>query len=233
MAAHTQCGECDRRVMASPSLPSPACTALSRAKSSSSCTWVTCRSCKKYCEKAAAWSAASINQCSTVLGSTSKTRATARMPSPSANAPTAHTNRSGVTRLPWNSVPWGARSKFPANMCNERRAGFADTTELTTKPESSMMLQSARLTKRSMDMTSDPGLIRQDTDDARHIQEVLDELHQMQQTPRLVTSPEELETLEREIRQRTDQLGSLLVGYHLQQALDSPALQAEQDLLVS
>src|SRR5712691_3189142 len=95
-----------------------------------------------------------------------------------------------------------------------------------------MMLQSSRLTKRSMDMTSDSGLIRQDTDAARHIQEVLDELHQMQQTPRLVTSPEELETLEREIRQRTDQLGSLLVGYHLQQALDSPALQAEQDLLV-
>jgi len=84
-----------------------------------------------------------------------------------------------------------------------------------------------------MDMTSDSGLIRQDTDAARHIQEVLDELHQMQQTPRLVTSPEELETLEREIRQRTDQLGSLLVGYHLQQALDSPALQAAQDLLVS
>jgi hypothetical protein len=28
---------------------------------------------------------------------------------------------------------------------------------------------------------------------ARYIQEVLDELRQMQQTPRLVTSPEELE----------------------------------------
>ena len=55
----------------------------------------------------------------------------------------------------------------------------------------------------------------------------------MQQTPRLVTSPEELEALEREIRQRTDRLGSLLVGYHLQQALDSPALQAEQAPLVS
>jgi hypothetical protein len=78
-----------------------------------------------------------------------------------------------------------------------------------------------------MDMTSDSGLIRQDTDATRHIQEVLDELHQMQQTPRLMTSPEELETLEREIRQRTDQLGSLLVGYHLRPALDSPALQAE------
>jgi hypothetical protein len=84
-----------------------------------------------------------------------------------------------------------------------------------------------------MEMTSDAGLASHDTDDARHIQAVLDELHQMQQTPRVVTSPEELETLEREIRQRTDQLGSLLVGYHLQQALDSPALQTEQDLLVS
>jgi len=82
-------------------------------------------------------------------------------------------------------------------------------------------------------MTSDSGLASQDTDYARHIQAVLDELHQMQQPPRVVTSPEELETLAQEIRQRTDQLGSLLVGYHLQQALDSPALQTEQDLLVS
>jgi len=81
-------------------------------------------------------------------------------------------------------------------------------------------------------MTSDSGLIRQDTDAARHLQAVLDELPQMQQPPRLVTRPEELETLEREMRQRTDQLGSLLVGYPLQQALDAPALQAEQDRLV-
>src|SRR5436190_2002107 len=55
----------------------------------------------------------------------------------------------------------------------------------------------------------------------------------MQQTPQLVTSPEELEALEREIRQRTDRLGSLLVGHHLQQALDAPTLQAEQAVLVS
>jgi len=81
-------------------------------------------------------------------------------------------------------------------------------------------------------MTSDAGLASQDTDYTREIQAVLDELHQMQQTPRLVTSPEELEALEREIRQRTDRLGSLLVGSHLQQALDSAALQAEQEQLV-
>jgi polyhydroxyalkanoate synthesis regulator phasin len=74
-----------------------------------------------------------------------------------------------------------------------------------------------------MDMTSDAGLASQDTDYPRDIQEVLDELQQLQQTPRLVTSPEELEALEREIRQRTDRLGSLLVGSHLQQALDAAA----------
>ena len=72
----------------------------------------------------------------------------------------------------------------------------------------------------------------QDTDYARHIQEILDELGQLQQTPRLMTSPEDLEALEHEIRQRTDHLGSLLVGYHLQQALDAAALQVEQERLV-
>ena len=81
-------------------------------------------------------------------------------------------------------------------------------------------------------MTSDSGSTRQDTDYTRHIQEALHELHQLQQTPRLVTSPDELETLEREIRQHTDRLGSLLVGHHLQRALDSAALQAEQEQLV-
>jgi hypothetical protein len=65
-------------------------------------------------------------------------------------------------------------------------------------------------------MTSDSGLICQETDYARHIQEVLDELHQMQSSPRLVTSPETLEAFECEIPQRTDRLGSLLVGYHIQ-----------------
>ena len=55
----------------------------------------------------------------------------------------------------------------------------------------------------------------------------------MQETPRLVTNPDEREALEREIRQRTDRLGSLLVGYHMQQALDAAPLQAEQAQLVS
>jgi len=42
-------------------------------------------------------------------------------------------------------------------------------------------------------MTSDAGLSSQESDYASHIQEVLNELRQMQQTPQLVTSPEELE----------------------------------------
>src|SRR5215510_2581641 len=95
-----------------------------------------------------------------------------------------------------------------------------------------MMLQRRCVTKRSIDMTSDTDLPHQDSDYAQHIQAVLDELQQMQQIPQLVTGPDELEALEREIRQRTDRLGSLLVGYHLQQALDSDALQAAQEQLV-
>ena len=47
-----------------------------------------------------------------------------------------------------------------------------------------------------------------------------------------MTSLDDLEALECEIRQRTDHLGSLLVGAHLQQALDSTALQGEQERLV-
>src|SRR5262249_6853678 len=41
-----------------------------------------------------------------VFGSTSNTCATARMPKPSASAPTAHTSFSGATRVPCNGAPW-------------------------------------------------------------------------------------------------------------------------------
>jgi hypothetical protein len=81
-------------------------------------------------------------------------------------------------------------------------------------------------------MTHDSGLINQDTDYPRSIQEVLNELQQFAHTAQAVTSPQELEALEHDIRQRTDRLGSLLVGYHMQQALDAVALQAEQEQLV-
>jgi hypothetical protein len=72
-------------------------------------------------------------------------------------------------------------------------------------------------------MTSDAGLASQDTADPRERQAVLDAWHQIQQTPRLVRSPEALEALERTMRQGTDRLGRLLIGYHLPQALDAPA----------
>jgi hypothetical protein len=84
-----------------------------------------------------------------------------------------------------------------------------------------------------MIMASDPGVTRQDSDYASQIQEALDELQQMQEAPRVVTTPEELDTLEREIRGRTDRLSSLLLGLHLQHSLDSEELKVEQDLLVS
>jgi hypothetical protein len=45
-------------------------------------------------------------------------------------------------------------------------------------------------------MASNAGFNSQDTNYARLIQEVLDELRQMQQPPQLVTSPAELEALE-------------------------------------
>ena len=51
-------------------------------------------------------------------------------------------------------------------------------------------------------MTSDSGVAKQYSDYARQIQETLDELQHMQETPRLVTSPDEREALEREMRQR-------------------------------
>src|SRR5262245_7848890 len=95
-----------------------------------------------------------------------------------------------------------------------------------------MMLQRRVSKQRSIAMTSDAGLMTQDTDYAGHIQEVLHELRQLAQTPRLVTSPDDLEALEREMRQRTDRLGSLLVGQHLQPTLDADAIQAEQEQLV-
>ena len=52
-------------------------------------------------------------------------------------------------------------------------------------------------------MTSDPGLTRQDSDYASQIQAALDELQQMQEAPKAVTTPEELDMLERDIRRRT------------------------------
>jgi len=81
-------------------------------------------------------------------------------------------------------------------------------------------------------MTSESGLTYEDTDDTRPIQEALHALHQLQQPPRLGTSPDEREALERAMRQHSDRLGSFLVGHHLQQALESAAMPAEPEHLV-
>ena len=59
---------------------------------------------QKFCEKALRWSATSSNQASTVLGSTANTGPRRGCPG-FRQAPTAHTSRSGATRLPWNGVP--------------------------------------------------------------------------------------------------------------------------------
>ena len=51
-------------------------------------------------------SAASANQCNTVFGATSKTRAVARIPKPSARQAKTRTMSSTAACLPWKSVPW-------------------------------------------------------------------------------------------------------------------------------
>ena len=48
-----------------------------------------------------------------------------------------------------------------------------------------------------MSITRHSGLLNQASDYATQIQEALDELQQMQEAPRVVTNPEELEALER------------------------------------
>ncbi len=81
-------------------------------------------------------------------------------------------------------------------------------------------------------MTDDSGVVVQSSDYAAQVQEILVELQQLEHTPRLVRSAEELEAVEHQVRQLTDRLGALLVGRHMQHALDSAALQAEEAALV-
>ena len=67
---------------------------------------------RKSHEKARRCSAASTSQCNTVFGSTSKTRAVARMPKPSAKHANMRTISPTATRLPWKIVPCVSR-KYP------------------------------------------------------------------------------------------------------------------------
>jgi len=66
------------------------------------------------------------------------------------------------------------------------------------------------------------------------IQGIYFELEQLRKNKRLVTTPEELEALEREIRALTDQLASLILGHKLQESLDSEkSRKAEKNLVKS
>jgi hypothetical protein len=100
MATQTQGGARDKRLIALASLISPALTALRTAYSSSSCHGLTWTSQRQYAEKAQRCSAASTSQASTVLGATSKTRAVARMPKPSAKHASTWTMSSPAACLP-------------------------------------------------------------------------------------------------------------------------------------
>ena len=63
----------------------------------------------------------------------------------------------------------------------------------------------------------------------RQIASIQQELSKMQASSRIVTSPNELEELEREIRQLTDGLAAAILGQKMQRSVDSEAGQeAEQ-----
>lgn len=81
-------------------------------------------------------------------------------------------------------------------------------------------------------MVGDSGISIDSTEALEPIQELLAELQHLAYHPRIVSSAEELEALERDLRQLTDRLGALLVGRHIEQALESDVLQAEEAALV-
>jgi len=67
---------------------------------------------------------------------------------------------------------------------------------------------------------------------ARQIEQIQHELSVLQQSRRIVTTPQELAELEREIRRLTDRLGNALLGQKVQASLDSDELsEAEQTLV--
>jgi len=72
------------------------------------------------------------------------------------------------------------------------------------------------------------------SDYASEIEKVKAMLTQFQQNDHLVSSAEDVEKLEQDIRQMTDLMGSLLLGQKLQQSLDSdPVERAAQELVDS
>ena len=66
----------------------------------------------------------------------------------------------------------------------------------------------------------------------RQIEEIQQEIASLQKSQRIVTTPQELESLEREIRTLTERLGNALLGEKVQASLDSDELsEAEQELV--
>lgn len=66
----------------------------------------------------------------------------------------------------------------------------------------------------------------------RQIELIQQELAALQESRRIVTTPQELAELEREIRSLTDRLGNALLGQKVQASLDSDELsEAEQTLV--
>jgi len=65
------------------------------------------------------------------------------------------------------------------------------------------------------------------------IDEIEDELRDYLKNPRLALSPEELEPLEQEIRDLTDELAALVTGRQIQHSLDSEELQEAQRKLTT
>jgi len=57
------------------------------------------------------------------------------------------------------------------------------------------------------------------------LDKVMQKIDSLQKSTRIVTTPEELEALEREIRQLTDRLASLLLKQKLQASLDSEKME--------
>ena len=66
----------------------------------------------------------------------------------------------------------------------------------------------------------------------RQIEEIQQEISLLQKNRRIVTTPQELEALEREIRALTERLGNALLGEKVQASLDSDELSKAEQALV-
>lgn len=67
---------------------------------------------------------------------------------------------------------------------------------------------------------------------ARQIEQIQEEIAALQESSRVVTTPQELEALEQEIRALTDSLGTALLGQKVQASLDSDAVTEAAEALV-